>query len=165
MKYVAILLLCLLPAFGQPPRNFFAWWDSPVARDLNLTADQQNQIRTVVQEYRKKLVDVRAETEKAEIDVEQAFNDDVLDQRKAGESIERLVAARGEMTRSISQMSLRLRAILTPDQWRELQKRRGAMRDEIRQRMQGPGPDGLRPRQQMRRNPAGPPPQQPPQQQ
>jgi Spy/CpxP family protein refolding chaperone len=119
-----ILLILCIPLLAQPPRGFYAWWDSPVARDLNLSDDQVNQIRTTVKEYRSKLVDLRATLEKAEIDVEDAFNEDNFDQKRASDAIDHLASSRAELTRTFSQMSLRLRAVLTPDQWRELQKRR-----------------------------------------
>lgn len=155
-RLLLIVLLALLPLCGQPPRGFFAWWDSPVVRDLNLTADQQNQIRSTVREYRTRLIDLRAEAEKAEVAMEEAFNEEPFDQRRANEAIERVVTARGELTRTLSQMGVRLRATLTPDQWRELQKRREAMQERIRER--------VAPRMMRKQgNPGGPPQGPPPQ--
>lgn len=121
-----VFLFMLLGGFAlaQPPRGFYAWWDSPVARDLNLSSDQIQQIRSTVKEYRSKLVDLRATLEKAEIEVDDTFNEDSFDQKRASDAIDHLANARADLTRVFSQMSLRLRAVLTPDQWRELQKRR-----------------------------------------
>lgn len=159
------LLVCLLgvPLLAQPPRGFFPWWDSPIAKDLNLSDDQTKQIRTVVQEYRPKLIDQRATVVKAEGEFEDQFNDELFDQRRAADALERLITARGDMTRSLSQMSLRLRAVLTADQYKELQKRRpqmrpGQMMRDMQKRRQdgsgnGPGRQG---------SPNGPPPNQPP---
>jgi Spy/CpxP family protein refolding chaperone len=126
MKYLApLLLLAGLPLFAQAPRGgFFPWWDTPIVKDLNLSADQTTNIRSVVKEYRSKLIDLRAAVEKAEGDLEDQFNEESVDTHKANDAIDRLVAARAEMTKTISQMSLRLRGVLTADQWRELQKRR-----------------------------------------
>ena len=39
------------------------------------------------------------------------------------EAIDRLTKARADMTKSVSEMSLRMRAVLTPQQWQELQRR------------------------------------------
>ncbi|WP_321474292.1 periplasmic heavy metal sensor [uncultured Paludibaculum sp.] len=120
-----MLLICLgLPLLAQMPRGFYPWWDSPVAKDLNLTDDQNRQIREIVREYRTKLIDQRASVEKAEVELQDIFGEDNFDQRRGNEAIERLIAARGDMTRSLSQMSLRLRGILTPDQYHELIRRR-----------------------------------------
>ena len=161
MRWLA-LLVCLLgvPLLAQPSRGFFAWWDSPVAKDLNLTEDQTKQIRTVVREYRSKLIDQRAAVEKAEGEFEDQFNDELFDQRRAGDALERLITVRGEMTRSFSQMSLRLRAVLTAEQYRELQKRRPQMQPgQMRREMQNRRPNGQSGRQG---GPNGPPPNQPP---
>ncbi len=154
MPRLVILLLLALPLLAQPPRGFFNWWDSPIAKDLNLSDDQTRQIRGIVKEYRLKLIDQRAAVQKAEAEMEDVFNEDALDQRRANDSIERLITARGDLTRSFTQMSLRLRSVLTADQYRELQKRRPA----------GPNPEVMRERlqlrQQRRQGPPPPPPQQ-----
>ena len=122
-RFVLGLLLTVTAVFAQPPRGFFAWWDSPIARDLNLKEEQNQQIREVARSYRNKLIDQRSTMDKAEGDLEDIFNDDKIDQRKANDAVERLAGARAGMSRTMSQMSLKLRGILTVDQWRELQKR------------------------------------------
>ena len=142
--------------------EFNRWWDSPLVNDLKLSADQQTQIRTVVREYRSKLIDLRAAVQKSEGDVQEFFNDDPLDQRRASEAIDRLVAARGELTRAMSQMSLRLRAVLTGEQWRELQKRRPRIAGPIRP---NPQPFDNQRQRRMQRAPGQGQPQQQPQQQ
>jgi hypothetical protein len=65
-----------------------------------------------------------------------------------------VVAARGELMREISLMSMQLRGVLTIDQWRDLQKRRRAMREGRRPGM-GPRRGGGVP-------PGGPQPDSPP---
>ncbi len=127
MRWLLTLLLCVLPAAAQNPRGLFNWWDSPIARDLNLTESQRDQIRGTVRDYRGKLIDLRAAVEKAEIEVEDAFNTETLDQQRATAAIDRLANARGDMIRVFSQMSLQMRTVLTQEQWRELQRRRPRM--------------------------------------
>ncbi len=124
MKTLLLILISALAALAQPPRGFFPWWDSPIVRDLNLTDDQRKQVDEIVREYRTRLIDLRAAVDKAEGEVEDRFNDDTPEPKKTNEAIERLVAARSELTRAFSQMSLKLRIILTADQWHELLKRR-----------------------------------------
>jgi Spy/CpxP family protein refolding chaperone len=160
-RFLLALMLTVLPALAQLPRGVFNWWDSPIAKDLNLSEEQRRQIRTIVREYRPKLIDQRAAVEKAEADFEDTFNEEAFDQRRAGDALERLVTARGDLMRAFSQMSLRLRALLTPEQYRELQKRRPRVlqpqelrRDLQQQRRQGRMPGG---RQQP--EPPPPPPQ------
>ncbi len=53
------------------------------------------------------------------------MNEDQVNEARANDAIEKLVAARGEMARTVSQMSLKLRVVLTPQQWQELRGRIG----------------------------------------
>jgi Spy/CpxP family protein refolding chaperone len=123
-KFVLAMAMTLTAALAQPsPRGFFAWWDSPIAGDLNLKEEQHQQIREVVRSYRNKLIDQRSAMDKAEGDLEDVFNDEKIDQRRANDAVERLANARAEMSRTVSQMSLKLRTILNADQWHELQRR------------------------------------------
>lgn len=124
------LIALLMPAalYAQGPRGFPSWWerpwwDSPVVQDLNLTDAQQSEIRATVKEYRDRVVDIRKSIEAADRDLEAVFSENPVDQRKAAEAIDRLVSARGDLTRTLSQMSLKLRTVLTADQWQELQRR------------------------------------------
>jgi len=119
--------------FAQTPPGFFNWWDSPIANDLNLSEDQKKQIRSIVQEYRDRLIDQRAALQKAEAQFADLFAEESPNPVRVDQVIEQLVAARTELTRTMSRMTLRLRAVLTPQQFQELQKRRPRM-------MQGPGP-------------------------
>jgi len=157
MKKLAVLTI-LTAAFclAQPPAGrggFFAWWDSPIARDLNLKEEQTQQIREVVRSYRNKLIDQRSALDKAEGDFEDVLNGD---QRKADDAVERLAMARADMSRTMSQMSLKLRAILTTDQWHELQRR---MPKGPAPAMNGPGrPGDQRPRRDQGGRPGPPPP-------
>lgn len=108
---------------GFPGGFGFQWWDNPVANGLNLSETQNKQIRSIVAEYRSKLIDLRANEEKAQGDFQDVFNDAPADQRRANDSIERLSNARGEMTKVISQMSLKMRNVLTAEQWQQLRDR------------------------------------------
>jgi Spy/CpxP family protein refolding chaperone len=108
---------------GFPGGFGFQWWDNPVANGLNLSEAQNKQIRSIVAEYRSKLIDLRANEEKAQGDFQDVFNDAPADQRRANDAIDRLSNARGEMTKVISQMSLRMRNVLTAEQWQQLRER------------------------------------------
>lgn len=124
LRFTLLGLTTFAMAFAQLPRPFYAWWSSPVAKDLNLTPSQRQQIRGTIRGYHDQLVRLRSEIEKAEADLEYQFSLQPVDNQKANEAIERLSSARGELTRTLSQMSLKLRAALTQQQWQELQRRR-----------------------------------------
>ena len=125
-------LLCLLAipgallAQGQRPLGSWwerPWWNGSLARDLNLTDAQKTDINAIVKDYRTKMMDLSTAVEKADKDVAAAFGESPVDQRKANEAIEKLAASRGDLTRTLSQMSLKLRVVLTAEQWQDLQQR------------------------------------------
>jgi Spy/CpxP family protein refolding chaperone len=105
-----------------------AWWNSPIVQNMDLSETQRKDIRGTVRQYRGHLMDLREAVQRADSDLEIALNENPLDQRKASEAIERLATARGELTRTLSQMTLRLRTILTNEQWQELQRRQAERR-------------------------------------
>ncbi len=127
------------------PGGNFAWWERPwwsgrLVQDLNLSDTQKEDIRAVVSDYRARIADIRSTIRKADADLAASFAENPVDQKKANDAIDRLAAARADLTRSLSQMSLRMRTVLTADQWQELQRR-----------MPQPGQDG-----RGRRVPSGP---------
>jgi len=124
LRSFALALLLSSTVFAQMPKGFYAWWAKPVVKNLNLSQSQKQQIHSTVQQFRVHLIDVRAEVAKAEIDLEDQFNRDPVDQQKANQAIERLITARTDLTRTLSQMSLKLRMVLNEQQWRELQRLR-----------------------------------------
>jgi Spy/CpxP family protein refolding chaperone len=122
LKNIATLsLLAGLSLFGQATKG--AWWSRPAIKDLNLSRQQMRDMRQTVQEYRPRLQDLRAAVQKAEQDLETEFNRDQVDTQKANAVIDRLVAARADLSRTLSQMGLKLRMFLTAQQWQEVEKR------------------------------------------
>jgi Spy/CpxP family protein refolding chaperone len=135
--------------------GFFPWWDSPIVKGLDLTDAQRTEIRSVIGEYRGRMLEARNAVRKAEGDLDAVFNEDTVDQRRGSEAIDRLTKARADMTKSVSEMSLRMRAVLTTQQWQELQRRQ---RDqEARIENVGRGSGSLRGGGRARRGPKGEP--------
>lgn len=155
----AFLLIAMLAAaaFGQTP-GVFPWWDTPLARTLNLSSQQERQIRDTIRDYRDRLIEQRAEVQKAEGDFTDLINEPQVNQQRAQEVIDRLVETRADLTRSFSELSLKMRAILTADQWQKLQERHPRTRGwDDRRGPRGPkppgGPGGRPPREGPRERP------------
>jgi Spy/CpxP family protein refolding chaperone len=117
----ACIVLAGLSLYGQASKG--PWWNGQTIKELNLNADQMRQMRETVREYRPRLQELRASVQKAEQDLENVFNADTIDNQKASEAIDHLVAARSDLSRTLAQMGLKLRAVLTLQQWQEVQKR------------------------------------------
>ncbi len=93
------------------------------AHDLNLSDAQQNQITTICRESFKKMSELRETWKQAEAELQTAFDESPVDQHKSNDAIEHLAAARLDLFRATSQMDLKIRTVLTVDQWKELKKR------------------------------------------
>ena len=133
----SLILMFILSgcSFAQMPKGVYNWWSRPqIAQSLNLSPAQRQQIRSTVVQYRPHLMEVRAQVNQAEQDLAAQFNRDPVDSAKTSEATERLIAARSDLTRTLTQLSLKLRQVLTEQQWQELQRRRP-----------GPGEDALLP--------------------
>jgi len=75
---------------------------------------------------------------RAEQELADQFNHEPIDPAKTNEAIERLVDARSDLTRTITQLSLKLRLVLSEQQWQELQRRRPAQGEDARQPNEAP---------------------------
>ena len=127
LRATALALVLSVCGLAQMPRGIYAWWSRPeLAKDLNLSPAQRQQIRATVQQYRPHLLNVRSEVNRAEQELAVQFDRNPVDPAKANEAIARLVDARSDLTRTLSELSLKLRLVLTDQQWQELQRRRPA---------------------------------------
>ena len=130
MRPILLALLLASGLWAQMPRGIYAWWSRPqIARDLNLSPPQREQIRATVQQFRPHLLNVRAAVNQAEQALADQFNRNPVDPAKTNEAIERLVDARSDLTRTLTRLSLKLRLVLSEQQWEELQRRRPVQGD------------------------------------
>jgi uncharacterized membrane protein len=128
-RLIHVFLLCgaaTLSLAAQNPANF-VWWNKPVANDLNLSEAQRKQIRQTVTSYRTKLIDARADVQKAQGELQDLLGSEHIETSQIAPIAEKLAKAQAENTRVFTEMSLQLRAVLTLDQWRELVKRWGSL--------------------------------------
>ena len=124
-RFYILVLFCLAAAAFAPAQNRanFPWWNSPVTADLNLSAAQSQKIHQIVRSYRDRLFDARNNQQKAEAELEDLLNDPEVTPDGARPVIERAATARASTTRIFLEMSVRLRSVLTLDQWRILVRR------------------------------------------
>jgi len=119
-----IFLAAFLPVLlcGQMPMGEVCRPGRP-PRDLNLTDAQQKQIDGICKDSIKKIFDLRDNTRKAEAELQTAFDESPVDQHKSNDAIEHLTASRSELFRATSQMDLKIRTVLTDEQWQALKLR------------------------------------------
>jgi Spy/CpxP family protein refolding chaperone len=128
------------PLHAQPPRGPRPWWDGDVSKNANLSETQQKQVAQTRDSFRPRMRETRQAVMKANADVAASFNEDPVDQAKAMAAIERLAAANAEVTRTVSQLELKLRAILTAQQWQAMNERQGSWPGRGGRGRRGPPP-------------------------
>jgi protein CpxP len=144
------------PGFGEhrPPMERAMrgdrgqWWNNPkVAEKLKLTDDQRKAMDVIFQQHREKLVDLRGNVEKAEIEMEPLVKADQPNESAVLAQIDRVAQARAELEKANARFLFELRAKLTPDQWKQVQEfrqNRQGMRRDWGNGGRGPGGDDRR---------------------
>jgi Spy/CpxP family protein refolding chaperone len=126
MRRLLVLAIALSAlSLAQMPQSLYPWWSNKIiVQQLDLMPPQVRQIRAAVTEAQPHLLEVRAKVLRAEQGLEDQFNSDPVDQTKTNQALEQLIAARTDLTRSLTELSLKLRVLLTTQQWQQLQRLR-----------------------------------------
>ena len=125
-------------AFGFANGQF---WNNPnMVQQLTLTDDQRKAMDGIVQDHKMKLIDLRANLEKAEVTMGPMMKADTPDQKAIEAQIDKVVMARAELEKANARFLLDIRMQLKPDQWKQLQTLR--MNQMQHQGMRGDGRDG-----------------------
>ncbi len=147
-------------AFGLARGQF---WNHPkMIQRLNLTVGQRKAMDGILQEHRMKLIDLRANLERAEVALDPMIKGDTPDRKAIEAQIDRIVAARSDLERANALFLLDIRMQLNAGQWKQLQALRAQRMD--RPRMEGRGAwqpgaqgPGMGPNQPSGTEPAQPP--------
>ncbi len=109
-----------IPPPGMPGMG--AWWkNSDIAKELNLTDAQRQQLEKTFLDYRMKLVDLNADVERQELKLEPLLDADSLDENAISSQLDQVIAARGRLEKSNAMMGVSMRKVLTQVQWKKLQ--------------------------------------------
>ena len=123
------------------------WWDNPrIAERLKLTDDQRKAMDGILQEHKMTLVDLHANLEKAELEMQPLMKADQPNENAILAQIDKVAQARAELEKANARFLLALRAKLTPDQWKQVQQfREGGGPEHRGWGRDGHGPDGRGP--------------------
>jgi Spy/CpxP family protein refolding chaperone len=98
------------------------WWkDSEAVKKLALTESQVGQIEQAFLAHRLQLVDLRADLEKQELNLQPLLDADRPDEAKVTAQIDLITAARGRLEKEHASMLLAIRRVLSTEQWKRLQ--------------------------------------------
>jgi TonB family protein len=118
-----------VPAPPKVPQELGKWWkNSEIVKKLQITEAQVKQIEQVFLDHRLKLVDLRAELERRELQMKPLLEVDRPDESKVVAQTQRIAEARGELEKANTLMMLAIRRILSVEQWKGLEEIREARR-------------------------------------
>jgi Spy/CpxP family protein refolding chaperone len=134
--------------FDLPPGK---WWESPRMVDhIGLTDEQQDQIRGIVFQHARRMIDLKADVDKAGLDLAESVDQRDFDPAPVRAAYAVFQTARHKLENERFEMLLEVRLVLTYEQWEKI--------EEIKQRMKqnrppqqrrpgagGQGPQGDRP--------------------
>ena len=114
---------------GQFGHHLGRWWNNPrMIGALKLTDDQRKAMDTILFKHREKLIDLRADLERAELEMQPLMSASQPDQKTIEAQIDKIVAARGALEKANARFLLDIRMKLTSEQWKQLQEMRSTMR-------------------------------------
>ncbi|MDR3741003.1 MAG: Spy/CpxP family protein refolding chaperone [Terracidiphilus sp.] len=109
----------------EGPGPFGRWWNSPkMIEKLKLTDDQRKAFDQILDEHKAKLIDLRANLEKAELPMHSLMDAEQPDEAKILAQIDKTVQARAELEKANARFLLALRSKLTPEQWKQMKEMR-----------------------------------------
>lgn len=112
------------------------WWNDPaMVEKLKLTDEQRKSMDAILLEHREKLIDMRANVEKAELGMDPLMQDEHPNEGQILAQIDKVAQARAELEKANARFLLAIRGKLTPDQWKQLQQARNERMDSRRDRM------------------------------
>jgi len=105
-------------ALGGPGEHG-RWWNNPkLVERLKLTDAQRKAMDDTLQQHREKLVDLRGNLEKTELEMEPLMKEDQPNESRILAQIDKVAQARAELEKANARFLLAIRSKLTPDQWK-----------------------------------------------
>ena len=117
---LSLMTATAAPAFaGNQGANPPKWWNSDhYKRELGLIPEQSRKLEEIFQQSAPALQSLKRTLDEAEAQFERLA--DQADEKPAVEQIDRVVAARADLMRAHSRMLLKMRRLLTREQWTRL---------------------------------------------
>jgi len=147
----ALALFLAAPAIRSAEMPDGKWWKNPrVTGELGLSPDQSTEIERIFVRSRPKLIDLRADLEKKQLDLQVAMDDKTADRSAVEKKIESVENARATLQKTRALMILDMKQVLKPEQWERLVQRQQERREQIQERRrrfqeEGARPQGRRP--------------------
>ena len=149
MKKALIIIAALAMAgplvandFDLPPGK---WWENPrFVNHIGLTDEQQDQIRGIVFQHARRMIDLKADVDKAGLDLAESVDQQDFDPAPVRAAYAVFQTARHKLENQRFEMLLEVRQILTYEQWQKIEEIKQRVK-QSRSEQRRPGPGGQRP--------------------
>jgi Spy/CpxP family protein refolding chaperone len=152
-RLAAVLLLASAasPILAVPEMPEGKWWKRPrIAAEIDLSSRQEEQIESIFTKARPQLIDLKANLQKKQGELEDVLSETNADRARVAARIESVENARAELQKARILMLLDMKQVLRPEQWDRLVRMHQEMRRERRERfgrfLDRRRPTGPRPR-------------------
>jgi Spy/CpxP family protein refolding chaperone len=143
-RLAAVAFVVFAPALARPAGAQMPeappgkWWKRPrIVQMLNLSGDQQAKLEDIFSRRRREFVDLKADVERHQIDVEELVAKKDSDPKKVSASVEALEQSRLKLRRALTMMFLEQKDVLTAEQWQQVLDRREQWRKERQMERRG----------------------------
>jgi Spy/CpxP family protein refolding chaperone len=128
--------------FDLPPGK---WWENPRLVDhIGLTDGQQAQIREIVFAHARRMIDLKADVDKAGLDLANTVDQQEFDPEPVRAAYAVFQTARHKLENERFEMLLEVRQVLSYEQWRKIEEMKKRIKQN-RSEQRRPGPGGQRP--------------------
>jgi len=138
-----LLVAAALPLAAQTDLPEGKWWKRPrVVQQIGLSDEQSKRIEEIFVRSRPQLIDLKADLEKKQFDLQQAMENNAA-RADIERKLETVEDARKQLQKTRVLMLLDMKAVLSADQWEHLKQMREQARErrrEVRQEGQGQKP-------------------------
>ena len=138
MKKLCLMVILTLAA-GAPAADFLdlppgRWWkNSDVIRQLNLAPDQQKKLDDIMFAHMERMIDLKAALDKEELKIKMLLDQPQIDEKQVLAQVDKVLAARNQMQRTRAAMFVKVRVLLSAEQW---EKMKAAFNEKVRDRFQ-----------------------------
>jgi len=118
---IASISLSLPNLFAFDPPVGGKWWYRPGVKDtLQLTPDQIDKINKIWMDHKKRIIDIKSDTGKAYLDLENMMSQPMTDRQEAYKLAERLAQLHSQQTENRIKMAIDIRQELSIEQFEKL---------------------------------------------
>jgi len=131
-----------LLAFNSPMESG-KWWYRPGVKDtLQLTSDQIDKINKIWMDHKKRIIDIKGDTEKTYLDLENMMSQPMTDKQEAYKLAERLGQLHSQQIENRIKMAIDIRQELSIEQFEKLKGLRREFTRRLREKGHRAGKKG-----------------------